>query len=657
MRRQPPTVPTVTAAEPDRVKAAWADTIVEIVNSVDGADDQTTPSDALVRMAEAEDTLRAIAAGEVDAFVVSNGGSGRRVFTLSTADRPYRMFVENMRDGAATVSSSGVILYANRRLAELLSCPRESIVGSRLTKFMADGLPIGLDEIRGSDGLGATIEFDLIDTDGVAVSVLVGSSPLAVDGDDLTCLTFTDLSAQKAQDREIDRLSRAQAERMADLQDAQAALTKQATHDALTGLPNRALLVDRIDQALSHSKRSGRCTAVFFVDLDRFKQVNDSRGHAAGDTVLRRVATQLESILRPMDTVARIGGDEFVVLAPDVESHLHAVDIGTRIVAELCRPPDRIEDGEAVAASVGVAVSINGRGTAESLLNESDKAMYRAKSLGGRRAEVFDAALGRQVQQRSNGQRMLQSALDDHRVIVYYQPVVDLPTGIVAGFEALARITEHDGSILPPAAFIAVAEDSGLIVPLGAEVLGMALGEARGWPAEGPPERPLTVAVNLSARQFEPGDLPALVSATLAQTGLDPECLHLELTETAIIDLRPDILQQLGHIRDLGVQIGLDDFGTGYASLTHLRRLPVTFVKIDQTFVQGLGVDDEDERIVAAVVDLAANLGLRSIAEGVETIDQLERLRELGCDQAQGYLFARPLPPNEVVKAVEHAAW
>ena len=247
-----------------------------------------------------------------------------------------------------------------------------------------------------------------------------------VDGDDLTCLTFTDLSAQKAQDREIDRLSRAQAERMADLQDAQAALTKQATHDALTGLPNRALLVDRIDQALSHSKRSGRCTALFFVDLDRFKQVNDSRGHAAGDTVLRRVASQLASILRPMDTVARIGGDEFVVLAPDVESHLHAVDIGARIVAELCRRPDRVEDGDPVAASVGVSVSVGGRGTAESLLNEADKAMYRAKSLGGRRAEVFDAALGRQVQQRSNGQRMLQSALDDHRIIVYYQPIIDL---------------------------------------------------------------------------------------------------------------------------------------------------------------------------------------------------------------------------------------
>jgi EAL domain-containing protein (putative c-di-GMP-specific phosphodiesterase class I) len=247
--------------------------------------------------------------------------------------------------------------------------------------------------------------------------------------------------------------------------------------------------------------------------------------------------------------------------------------------------------------------------------------------------------------------------LDERRVIVYYQPIIDLSGGTVAGFEALARIADHDGSILPPAAFIAVAEDSGLIVPLGAQVLDMALRETCDWQATGSSGRTLTVAVNLSSRQFEPGDLPAVVQAALEQTGLDPTCLHLELTETAIIDLRPDILQQLGHIRDLGVQIGLDDFGTGYASLTHLRRLPVTFVKIDQSFVQGLGVDQEDERIVAAVVDLAANLGLRSIAEGVETADQLERLRELGCDHAQGYLFARPLPPDDVATAIQHSAW
>lgn len=632
---------------------------VAVAGTVVGVADDApiTLADALQRMASAEDTLRAIGAGEVDAFVVSDGGAERRVFTLSTADRPYRMFVEHMRDGAATLSAHGIVLYANRRLAELLSCPTDCIVGSPLANFVTGNVPTELEETRRAGAPGATVEFELRDTGGVAIPVLVGASPLEVDGGQLVCLTFTDLRAQKAQENEIARLSDAQAERVADLQEAQAALTQQATHDALTGLPNRALLVDRIDQALSLSERSGACTAVLFVDLDRFKLINDTLGHAAGDVVLRRVAEQLTLVLRPMDTIARIGGDEFVVLAPNVDSLLHAVDVGTRVVTELCRPPGRKEDGEYVAASVGIAVSAAGRGTAEALLHEADTAMYQAKSLGGGRAEVFDAALGREVQERAVAQRMLKAALDDRRVIVHYQPVIDLPTGNVAGFEALARIAEHDGTVLPPAAFISVAEESRLVVPLGAQVLGLACREACGWPAGAVPADRLTVAVNLSARQFEPGDLTAVVRRRLERSGLDPRCLHLELTETAIIDLRPDILDQLGRIRDLGVQIGLDDFGTGYASLTHLRRLPLTFVKIDQSFVQGLETDREDARIVSAVVDLASNLGLRTIAEGVETDGQLLRLRELGCDQAQGYLFAKPLPPAEVPTAIGHAAW
>jgi diguanylate cyclase (GGDEF)-like protein len=618
------------------------------------AESPTTLEEALVRMAEAEDMLRAIAAGEVDAIVVSDGRSGRRVFTLSTADRPYRMFVENMRDGAVTLSANGLILYANRRLAELLARPRASIVGSPLAFFVAGNVAFDWDEIRGPTGLGSTVEFDLVDSHGVAVPVLVGISPLEVDGDNMTCLTFTDLSGQKAQDREISRLGEAQAERMADLQEAQAALTMQATHDALTGLPNRALLVDRITRALLESRRSRRCTAVLFVDLDRFKQINDTQGHAAGDVVLRAVADKLTAAVRPHDTVSRIGGDEFVVLAANVENRAHAIDIGARLLTELKL---HVGDIDHVGASIGIAVSKAGRGTAETLLNEADKAMYQAKSLGRGRVEVFDVALGRQVQQRSAAQKMLQAALDDRRIVVYYQPVVDLGSGRVVGFEALARIAETDGTILPPADFISVAEDSGLVVPLGTLVLAMACKEANQWQPVGLPTAPLTIAVNLSARQFEPGDLTTVVEEMLDQTGLDPTCLHLELTETAIIDLRPDIVNQLEMIRDLGVQIGLDDFGTGYASLTHLRRLPLSFVKIDQTFVQGIGEDQSDERIVSAVVDLAANLGLRSIAEGVETTDQLSRLRELGCDQGQGYLFARPLPPTDVSMDLLNSAW
>jgi EAL domain-containing protein (putative c-di-GMP-specific phosphodiesterase class I) len=226
----------------------------------------------------------------------------------------------------------------------------------------------------------------------------------------------------------------------------------------------------------------------------------------------------------------------------------------------------------------------------------------------------------------------------------------------IAGFEALARIAKDDGSILAPAAFVAAAEDSGLIVPLGTQVLGMACTEARTWVPSPVKGCGLAVAVNLSPRQFDPGDLTAVVRECVEQSGLDPSCLHLELTETAVMDLNPEVTKQLGQIRDLGVQVGLDDFGTGYASLTHLRRLPMTFVKIDRSFVRGLGTDDEDDGIVSAVVALAANLGLRSIAEGVETDAQLDRLRELGCDQAQGYLFSRPVPAGDVPAVIEGRA-
>jgi diguanylate cyclase (GGDEF)-like protein/PAS domain S-box-containing protein len=589
--------------------------------------------DAAARLAETEDTLRAIGAGEVDAFVVSDGGSGQHVFSLSTADRPYRMFVENMQEGAATLSANGLILYANRRLAELLAYPAETIVGSLLQTFIAGSTPLGLELTRGPHPSATTFELELTNARGVTVPVLVGSSPLEVDGDQLICLTFTDLSAQKAHEREIARLGEAQADQMSDLQAAQVALTMQATHDSLTGLPNRALLVDRIGQVLSRSKRTAKCVAVLFVDLDQFKHVNDTQGHASGDVLLRSVAERLVVSLRPMDTVARIGGDEFVVLAPDVDSHLHAVDIGARLIAGLA--------AEGAAASIGVSVSVGGRGNAEILLNEADRAMYHAKSLGGARAEVFDLALRQQVHERTAALAILQSALDEHRVVVHYQPIVDLSTGNLAAFEALARIAKPDGSILSPAAFVPVAEESGLVLALGAQVLTRACEEGLPW-------EPTPIAVNLSARQFEPGDLPAVVRASLERTGLDPRRLHLELTETAVIDLRPDVLHQLGELRDLGVEVGLDDFGTGYASLTHLRRLPLTFVKIDRSFVQGLGIDEEDEGIVSAVVDLAANLGLRSIGEGVETEDQHDRLRNLGCDQAQGYLFARPAAPADM---------
>jgi diguanylate cyclase (GGDEF)-like protein len=609
--------------------------------------DPPTPRyrEALVRLEEAEDTLRAIGVGEIDAFVVSDGSATRRVFTLSTADRPYRRFVENMRDGAATLSPDGVILYANRRLAELLSSTRADLLGTRLAAFMPSTVDIDWTALRGADPRGTAIELDLIDIRRQTIPVLVGISPLAQDDDDLTCLTFTDLSAQRAQDLEIARLSEAQSARLADLQQAQAALTKQATHDALTGLPNRELLVDRIERALAQAGRSHQCTALFFIDLDRFKHINDTRGHAVGDAVLRGVADRLSAVTRDMDSVARIGGDEFVVLAPDLAGPLHAADMGTRLIHALLRSSP--EHGEPMPASIGISVSQDGRGTAETLLHEADTAMYQAKEAGGGRSALFDGVLAQEVRSRTAAEATLKTALDEGRVVPFYQPIIDLETGGVAGFEALARLVQRDGTVLAPASFIAGAERSGLVLPLGGQMLERACEDACLWPVRDGAPAP-AVAVNVSSRQLEPGDLPTVVSGVLARTGLSPRRLHLELTETAIMDLRPETLRQLGAIRDLGVEVGLDDFGTGYASLTHLRRLPLDFVKVDRSFVQGLGQDAGDERIVSAVIDLARNLGLRTVGEGVETEEQLGRLRALGCDQAQGYLYALPAPADEL---------
>ena len=454
----------------------------------------------------------------------------------------------------------------------MLGCPRETIVGSELASFVEGGLPPELSPRSVSGESGTTLEIQLIAEPPALVPVLAGISPLDVDGDLLTCITFTDLSAQKAQELEIARLGRMQTDRYAELQIAQTALLEQATHDALTGLPNRIMLVDRIGQALAQAKRTRRCTVLLFIDLDDFKHVNDTYGHAAGDEELRRVAERLVAELRPMDTVARLGGDEFVVLATDVERHLDGVDMGVRLVEALSSHASAGDQTAPIAASVGIAISSAGAGTAESLLHEADMAMYFAKSRGGERAEVFDEALGSDLHARVVAQQLIASALDEQRVAAYYQPIIDLANGTVVAFEALARVIDHDGSILSPAAFIPAAEASGLITPLGTSMLRVACSTAATWKAK----PPISVAVNLSPRQFDGGDLPEIVARTLEASTMQPENLLLELTETTIIDLRSDVLDQLHEIRELGVEIGLDDFGTGYASLTHLRRLPLS---------------------------------------------------------------------------------
>jgi diguanylate cyclase (GGDEF)-like protein/PAS domain S-box-containing protein len=593
-------------------------------------------------LAVAEETLRAIRNGEVDALVVGDGASSdRQVFTLASADRLYRMFVENMRDGVATVSASGTVLYGNRRLAELLALPLEHILGSSITSFIPDRDPAELREIGERTGAAGTIETDLLASGGERIPVRVNTSTLEVDSAVVLCLTFADLTEQNAQRSEIDRLGRAQTKRMLELENAHTALAEQATHDALTGLPNRILLIDRITQALALARRSGQSTGLLFVDLDRFKLINDTRGHAAGDSVLRQVAERLLSVVRPMDSVSRLGGDEFVVLLPGMENAAGAVAVANRIAAAI-NVPIQLDHGTVpVKASIGISVTdanhFEHDPSPDSLLQHADTAMYYAKSLGGSRTELFDGESTRNILE--NGPDAwsvrIREALDEGRFVLHSQPIVELASGSVVQEELLLRMLDRAGELIPPLAFLPTAEKCGLITEIDQWVITQAAKIAARGPA---------VAVNLSATSAgDPGVLD-LIERELHHHGTDPGKLVFEITETALMQNLDRARLFAERLVALGCRFALDDFGTGYASFTYLKRLPVQYLKIDIDFVRELSHNLQDMSVVRAIVGLAGDFGQRTIAEGIEDEQTANALRGLNVSFGQGYLYGRPSP-------------
>jgi len=428
-------------------------------------------------------------------------------------------------------------------------------------------------------------------------------------------------------------------------------LAHQAVHDALTGLPNRLQVAERLEQALARSARTGCEVAVLFIDLDRFKLINDGRGHAAGDKLLVTVADRLRNVVRSGDVVARFGGDEFVVVCEDQTATLEASLVAGRILDALREPV--VVDGQEIflSASIGIAMA-DGSGSPESLLRDADAAMYRAKEKGRARCEFFDATMRTEALDHLEIQSALHRALERDELRVFYQPVVDLTSGAVAGVEALVRWEHPQHGVVSPASFIPVAEETGLIVPIGAWVLDEATAQVARW-RERSWGRNLTVNVNLSARQLRQPDLIPALMAALLESGTDPARLCLELTETTFMEDARSHREALAGIQALGVGLAIDDFGTGYSSLTYLKRLPVSVLKIDQAFVRGLGRDASDTAIVKSVIDLAHALGLVVVAEGVEEGDQVAHLRQLGCDLAQGYFFARPQPPEELERHLD----
>ena len=430
-------------------------------------------------------------------------------------------------------------------------------------------------------------------------------------------------------------------------------LLRQATHDALTGLPNRALLLDRLETALARAERGGGRCAVLFLDIDRFKTINDSLGHAAGDRLLQIVGERLTAVVRPEDTVARMGGDEFVVLGENVASGPQAVDLAERLRSAVAGPADLGKKVVSISCSVGIALS--DRHGADALLQQADTALYRAKGRGRNRWEMYDQAMRIVARRRLDVEMELRRALDDRRVIVAYQPVVRLEDRSLVGLEALVRLRTEEGRTMQPDEFIDAAEDSGLIVPLGASVLQQACAQEAAWSHRhtGVDGSLPSVAVNLSARQLAASDLADQVVEVLGHNDLQPGQLCLELTESALIDAGSSTRRTIESLSSMGIRLAIDDFGTGWSSLAYLRRFPIDIIKIDRSFVRGVGRDPNDTAVIKAVLSLGRALDLTLVAEGIETEEQARILADMGCHHGQGFLFGRPVGPDQVERHFE----
>jgi|GEM_PF-3112751 len=430
---------------------------------------------------------------------------------------------------------------------------------------------------------------------------------------------------------------------------AQAAVLEfQATHDALTGLPNRTLLADHIGQAISRARLHKRLVAVLVLDLDNFKKINDTVGHDFGDLLLKDVGARLCEGLRKGDSVARLGGDEFVLVLTDLTQEEDVAKIAGKVLKGISQPFDVAGVEVVLTASIGISLYPSDGINVETLLKNADTAMYRAKEQGKNHYRLFSAAMNVRVLERLVLETELHRALEKEEFLLYYQPQVELRSGRIVGMEALLRWNRPRGALVAPNSFIGLAEETGLIIPIGEWALRAACQELKIWQELGVSS--VHIAVNLSARQFQQGNLLEMVSRVLAETGLLPEFLELELTESILVQREEETISALNGLKEIGVQLSIDDFGTGYSSLSYLKRFPIDSLKVDQSFVRGIPTDPENVAIVRAIVTLAHSLRLKVIAEAVESLPQLKFLQELNCDEVQGFFFSEPLPSEQARK-------
>ncbi len=429
---------------------------------------------------------------------------------------------------------------------------------------------------------------------------------------------------------------------------AEARLVHDAFHDGLTGLPNRALFIDHLKLAVNRRRRKEYALfSVLFLDLDRFKVVNDSLGHLVGDQLLKAVAAKLQTCLRPGDTIARLGGDEFTILLEDIKSDNEAVYVAERIQRELTHAFELEGRTVFASASIGIAPSTTGYERPEDILRDADTAMYYAKSLGGNCHQVFDKSMHVRAVKLMQMHNDLRAAIEREQLVVEYQPIVSLDTFRVIGFEALARWQHDEHGLISPGQFIPIAEETGLIFPIGEWILREACSQLRRWQDLYPNALPLTISVNLSGKQFAQPNLIEQIEQVLEETHLTPSSLWLEITESVVIKNVEAASETCKRLRRLGVGLSIDDFGTGYSSLSSLHSFPISTLKIDGSFVSRMDGDNENTEIVRTIMSLAGNLGMDVIAEGVETLEQLTKLRTLGCGKGQGFFFSRPMPATD----------
>jgi len=556
---------------------------------------------------------------------------------LEESEQRYRSLVELLPD-AVWIHSGGRIAFANPAALRLFGAPSpdqllDTVALDRIAEpfhpHAAEWAMLDLQMVH--ERQRSTLQ--LIRLDGELVDVEFFGCAIRFNNDDAVMNVAHDITERLLHEK---------------------AIKHQATHDQLTGLPNRALFLDRLSHAIRRAERHKDALAIIFVDLDKFKQINDTLGHDVGDELLRHMASTLKACVRDFDTVARLGGDEFVLLLDSPLGDTTPGMIADRIGQRLCEPVQLAGQDHVITGSLGLSLYPNDGTQAEALLRKADIAMYRAKESGRNRYQFFTQEMQNRLDARVTLEQGLMRALQRDEFVLHYQPQVDLRTGRIIGLEALLRWESPELGLVPPMEFIPVAEESNLIVAIGAWVLDKACATLSGWSEAGVSLVP--VAVNVAASQFSNQDMENVVRDVLVRYELDPGLLELELTESLSMENPEGTIELMHRLKEIGVAMSIDDFGTGYSNLSYLKRFPVDKLKIDQSFTRGLTRDPEDHSIVTAVVRLAHSLGLRAIAEGVETEGQLELLAAEGCDEIQGYYFSRPLPEQQAMALLQSGA-